>query len=85
MCTPVSQSFIGLSTYMFESKAYFKAGHVVYNNNPIFKWCLLNTLSVSDTSGNIKPYKNRNLTKRIDGYSSFLDAFVLYLDNKNDL
>ena len=85
MCTPVSQSFIGLSTYMFESKAYFKAGNVVYNNNPIFKWCLLNTLSVSDTSGNIKPYKNRNLTKRIDGYSSFLDAFVLYLDNKNDL
>ena len=85
MCTPVNQSFIGLSTYMFESKAYFKAGHVVYNNNPIFKWCLLNTLSVSDTSGNIKPYKNRNLTKRIDGYSSFLDAFVLYLDNKNDL
>lgn len=85
LCKPINQSFIGLSSYMFESKAYFKNKDVVYNNNPIFKWCLLNTLCVTDTSGNIKPYKNRNLTKRIDGYSSFLDAFVLYLDNKNDL
>jgi len=85
LCKPISQSFIGLSTYMFESKAYFKSGKIIYNKNPIFQWCLLNTLSVTDTSGNIKPYKNRNLTKRIDGYSSFLDAFVLYLDNKNDL
>ena len=85
LCKPINQSFIGLSSYMFESKAYFKNKDVVYNNNPIFKWCLLNTLCVTDTSGNIKPYKNRNLTKRIDGYSSFLDAFVLYLENKNDL
>jgi phage terminase large subunit-like protein len=85
LCKPINQSFVGLSSYMFESKAYFKNGDVIYNDNPIFKWCLLNTLSVTDTSGNIKPYKNRNLTKRIDGYSSFLDAFVLYLDNKNDL
>ncbi len=85
LCKPISQSFIGLSTYMFESKAYFKSKKVVYNVNPIFQWCLLNTLSVTDTSGNIKPFKNRNLTKRIDGYSSFLDAFVLYLDNKGDL
>lgn len=85
LCKPISQSFIGLSTYMFESKAYFKSRKIIYNKNPIFQWCLLNTLSVTDTSGNIKPYKNRNLTKRIDGYSSFLDAFVLYLDNKGDL
>ena len=85
LCKPINQSFIGLSSYMFESKAYFKNKDIVYNNNPIFKWCLLNTLCVTDTSGNIKPYKNRNLTKRIDGYSSFLDAFVLYLENKNDL
>ena len=85
LCKPINQSFVGLSSYMFESKAYFKNRDIVYNNNPIFKWCLLNTLCVTDTSGNIKPYKNRNLTKRIDGYSSFLDAFVLYLENKNDL
>ena len=85
LCKPINQSFIGLSSYMFESKAYFKNKDIIYNNNPVFKWCLLNTLCVTDTSGNIKPYKNRNLTKRIDGYSSFLDAFVLYLENKNDL
>ena len=85
LCKPINQSFIGLSSYMFESKAYLKNKDVIYNNNPVFKWCLLNTLCVTDTSGNIKPYKNRNLTKRIDGYSSFLDAFVLYLENKNDL
>lgn len=85
MCIPVSQGFKDISTQMYESKAWFKAKRIVYNNNPIFEWCCANVQAATDISGNIKPYKNRNTNKRIDGYSSFLDAFCVYLDNKEDL
>lgn len=85
LCVKVPQTFKGLSSQIFLSKAYFKAKKINYNYNPVFLWCLLNTDAVTDTQGNIKPYKNRNLRKRIDGYSSFLDAFCVYLDNKDNL
>ena len=85
LCVKVSQSFKGLSSQMYESKAFFKRGRVNYNYNPVFLWCLMNTEAVTDTQGNIKPYKNRNTRKRIDGYSSFLDAFCVWLENKDDM
>ena len=81
-CVAVNQSFKGVSNQMYESKAYFQANRIVYNNNPIFLWNLLNTQAQYDNMGNVKPFKNRNMSKKIDGYSSFLDAFVVYLDNK---
>lgn len=81
----VQQNFKGLSSQMYLSKAWFKRKKIIYNYNPVFLWCLLNTEAVTDTQGNVKPYKNRNLRKRIDGYSSFLDAFCVYLDHKDDL
>lgn len=85
ICVGVSQTFKEMSNPMFESKAWFKAKRIVYNYNPIFEWCLLNTQGVYDTNGNVHPYKNRNLNIRIDGYSSFLDAFIVLLNNKQDL
>lgn len=84
MTQKVNQSFKGLSSQMYLSRAYFKEKRIIYNYNPVFLWCLLNTEAVTDTQGNIKPYKNRNLHKRIDGYSAFLDAFCVYLDNKEN-
>ncbi|WP_270442029.1 terminase large subunit [Acidaminococcus provencensis] len=85
LCEKVAQNFKGLSSQMYLSKAWFKRKKIIYNYNPVFLWCLLNTEAVTDTQGNVKPYKNRNLRKRIDGYSSFLDAFCVYLDHKDDL
>lgn len=85
LCEMVAQNFKGLSSQMYLSKAWFKRKKIIYNYNPVFLWCLLNTEAVTDTQGNVKPYKNRNLRKRIDGYSSFLDAFCVYLDHKDDL
>ena len=79
----VQQNFKGLSSQMYLSKAWFKKRKIVYNYNPVLLWCLLNTEAVTDTQGNVKPYKNRNLRKRIDGYSSLLDAFCVYLDHKD--
>lgn len=81
----VQQNFKGLSSQMYLSKAWFKKRKIVYNYNPVLLWCLLNTEAVTDTQGNVKPYKNRNLRKRIDGYSSLLDAFCVYLDHKDEI
>ena len=85
LCEKVNQNFKGLSSQMYLSKAWFKKRKIVYNYNPVLLWCLLNTEAVTDTQGNVKPYKNRNLRKRIDGYSSLLDAFCVYLDHKDEI
>lgn len=85
LCHKVQQNFKGLSSQMYESKAYFKQRKIFYNDNPVFLWNLLNTQAITDSQGNIKPYKNRAGNTRIDGYAAFLDAFCVYLDNKDNI
>jgi len=53
-----------------------QAGRVVYNNNPILKWCLTNTGVLTDRNGNIVPIKNQSPKQRIDGTASLLNAYV---------
>jgi len=53
-----------------------QAGRVVYNNNPILKWCLTNTGIQTDRNGNIVPIKNLSPKQRIDGTASLLNAYV---------
>lgn len=54
-----------------------KAKRVIYNNNPIDRWCLCNTAIKEDTNGNIKPIKSNKSTQRIDGTAALLDAYVI--------
>ncbi len=55
---------------------------VVYNNNPVLKWCLCNTSVDVDRNDNIQPAKGRQgSTRRIDGMASLLDAYVVLEDN----
>lgn len=50
---------------------------IVYNNNPILKWCLCNTTVDVDRNDNIQPAKGKQgATRRIDGMASLLDAYV---------
>lgn len=49
---------------------------IVYNNNPILKWCLTNTAIEVDRNDNIQPIKTSNQRRRIDGLASLLDAYV---------
>ena len=51
---------------------------IVYNNNPILKWCLTNTAIDVDKNDNIQPIKTSNQRRRIDGLASLLDAYVQY-------
>lgn len=55
---------------------------IVYNNNPIDKWCLANTAYEEDKNGNIQPHKTSKPTRRIDGTAALLDAYVVYQDKQ---
>lgn len=57
---------------------------IVYNNNPIDKWCLANTSYEEDKNGNIQPHKTSKPTRRIDGAAALLDAYVIYQDKQTE-
>lgn len=57
---------------------------VIYNNNPIDKWCLANTAYDEDKNGNIQPHKTSKPTRRIDGTAALLDAYTVYLDRRDE-
>lgn len=57
---------------------------IIYNNNPIDKWCLANTAVDEDRNGNRQPKKTSRPTRRIDGTAAMLDAYVVYQDKQAD-
>ena len=65
-----------LSLPMQHLQADLEAKKVIYNNNPILKWCLSNTCVEEDRNGNIVPKKSSNPRRRIDGTASLLDAYT---------
>ena len=80
---PVRQGVITLSEPMKNLAAEFKAHHVIYNNNPVLKWCLINTETKTDVNGNIQPVKGRDSRKRIDGVIALLCAYRVLEDKKD--
>ena len=80
---PVIQGKKTLSAPMYSLKADLKSKLIVYNNNPIDKWCLSNTVVDMDKNGNIQPVKGAS-RQRIDGMAALLDAYVVLQDHMND-
>lgn len=80
---PVRQGTKSLSQPMKDLKAEFMAGNVVYNNNPIDKWCLINTSVKTDVNGNIQPVKSADATQRIDGTIALICAYKVLCDKKD--
>lgn len=81
---PIRQGVITLSEPMKSLAADLKAKKVIYDNNPVDKWCLINTEAKTDVNGNIQPSKaHKWSTQRIDGTAALLDAYVVLL-NKRD-
>ncbi len=64
--------------------ADLEAKKIVYNDNPIDKWCLFNTAVEVDKNDNIRPIKTSVPTRRIDGTMALLDAYVVYKDYLSD-
>lgn len=57
---------------------------IVYNNNPIDKWCLANTAYDEDKNGNIQPHKTSKPTRRIDGTAALLDAYTVLQEKQEE-
>ena len=76
---PVIQGKKTLSAPMKSLGADLSKKVVVYNNNPILKWCLTNTSVDVDKNDNIQPAKvnEGKTTRRIDGLASLLDAYAI--------
>lgn len=73
-----------MSNPMKQLEADLKEKKVNYNNNPILKWCLLNTAIKIDENDNIRPVKGKKSRQRIDGTVSLIDAYVVLFRKMND-
>lgn len=73
---PIHQGKKTLSRPMKSLGADLEKKRIVYNNNPILKWCLTNTSVDVDRNDNIQPCKGNQGTRRIDGMAGLLDAYV---------
>ncbi|ELU5587486.1 terminase large subunit [Clostridium perfringens] len=80
----VRQGKITLSSPMKELKADLEANRVIYNNNPIDKWCLSNMEVQSDINGNIQPIKGMDSRKRIDGGVALIIGYVVLKDKMSE-
>lgn len=81
---PVQQGMKTLSAPTKSLGADLEAKLIVYNDNPIDKWCLFNTAVEVDKNDNIRPVKTGTPTRRIDGTMALLDAYVVYQEYLND-
>ena len=71
---------------MREMGAAFAEHRIVYNNNPILRWCLLNTAAKktkSDSLEVMQPVKIQT-NRRIDGMVSLLNAWVGFVKHQDD-
>lgn len=81
---PVQQGMKTLSGPTKSMGADLAAKKIIYNDNPVDKWCLFNTAVEVDKNDNIRPVKTSTPTRRIDGTMALLDAYVVYQDNLNE-
>lgn len=81
---PVIQGKKTLSQPMKSLGADLENNMIVYNNNPVDKWCLCNTAVDIDKNDNIQPIKTSNPRRRIDGTAALLDAYVVLQNNYNE-
>ena len=80
----VRQGVYTLSFPMKELKADLVANKVIYNNNPLDKWCLQNMEVKTDINNNIQPVKGIDNRKRIDGGVSLIIGYVVLLDKRGE-
>lgn len=80
----VRQGAQTLSQPMKEMGADLAAKQINYNNNPILKWCLTNTVIEIDKNDNIRPVKGQSQRRRIDGAVSLLIAYTVLFNHMED-
>lgn len=78
---PVVQGKKTCSAPLKSMKADLGKNIIVYNNNPVDRWCLFNTAIDKDKNDNISLVKTSKPTRRIDGTASLMDAYVIRENN----
>lgn len=81
---PIRQGVYTLSQPMKDLAAEFKEHNIIYDNNPIDKWCLINTGTKVDVNGEIQPIKGIARTQRIDGAMALIDAYTAYKSKRDE-
>lgn len=84
-CVRVDQSFGSMSEPMKLVEADLKSKLLIYNNNPIDKWCLENTALKMNSNYEIMPAKIQGQDeKKIDGSVTMIIGYRVYLDNRSE-
>lgn len=78
---PIAQGAKTLSIPLQNMKSDFKNQNIVYNDNQLLKWCLLNLMVEQDSNGNYNTTKNRNDKLRDDSAMALLDALTVYYND----
>ena len=67
-------------------KGLFEDGLVIYQNNPMLRWCLANTAAKSTNQRGIDSIQPEKIspTRRIDGMVSLLNAMTGYYDHEDE-
>lgn len=80
----VDQTWGSMSEPMRMVEKDLKSHLIVYNNNPVDKWCLENTAFVMNNKQDIMPVKIQGQDdKKIDGAVTMIIAYRIYLDNRS--
>ena len=82
---PIRQGVFSLSQPMKDLAVDLDEKRIVYDNNPIDKWCLLNTEIKTDINGNIQPVKGLDARQRIDGTLALIDGYKVLRDKFDEL
>ncbi|APM39406.1 terminase large subunit [Clostridium kluyveri] len=81
---PVAMGAKSLSTPMKETRSLFEDKIIQFSkHNGLFRWCTTNTAARIDLNMNIQPDKAKSKS-RIDGYVSFLCAYIAYKKCKDE-
>lgn len=84
-CKRINQDFDVFTDPMEMLERDLTSKLVVYNNNPIDKWCLENTALKINSKGKTMPTKIQGKEdKKIDGTVTMIMCYKIYLDNKTE-
>lgn len=81
----INQDWGTMSDPMKLVETDLKSKLIVYNNNPVDKWCLENTAFVLNSKQDIMPVKVQGQDdKKIDGAVTTIICYRVYIDNRTD-
>ncbi|MFD2442925.1 terminase large subunit [Bacillus sp. CGMCC 1.16607] len=84
-CVRVSQDWGSMSEPMKLVEADLKSDLIIYNNNPIDKWCLENTALNMNSKMDIMPIKVQGKEEqKIDGAVTMIIGYRIYIDNRTE-